>query len=142
MLTSMLLAFLASHNSADALERFGEQQEKLATEKEAAKQKVLNNGPGSGATPGSATGSAGSLAPMTPLETGSGATTAPATSGPAGASPGSTTTPATGSAAAPAEAAPPAAGSATKPAETKPAETKPAETKPAETKPATGSAAK
>src|SRR3954452_17418874 len=41
MLTSMLLASLASHNSADALERFGEQQEKLAAEKEAAKKKVL-----------------------------------------------------------------------------------------------------
>ena len=30
MMTSMVLAFLASHNSADALEKFGEQQEKLA----------------------------------------------------------------------------------------------------------------
>src|SRR5215467_13708608 len=41
MLTSMVLAFLASHNSADALEKFGEQQEKLAADKEAAKKKAL-----------------------------------------------------------------------------------------------------
>src|SRR5882762_2224943 len=51
MMTSMVLAFLASHNSADALEKFGEQQEKLASEKEAAKKKALGTptpGPGSG----------------------------------------------------------------------------------------------
>ncbi|MBC7975615.1 MAG: preprotein translocase subunit SecG [Myxococcales bacterium] len=55
MATSMVLAFIASHNSADALEKFGEQQEKLAAEKEAAKQKVLE---GSGSAAGSASGSA------------------------------------------------------------------------------------
>src|SRR5689334_3973337 len=75
MLTSMLLAFLASHNSADALEKFGEQQEKLAAEKEAAKAKVLNPGTGSA---GSAAGSGSAMmSPMTPLDTGSAA--APAT---------------------------------------------------------------
>src|SRR5882724_12173062 len=58
MLTSMLLAFLASHNSADALEKFGEQQEKLAAEKEAAKTKALESGNGSGSSSGSAAGSA------------------------------------------------------------------------------------
>src|SRR3954464_2912500 len=51
MLTSMVLAFLASHNSADALEKFGEQQEKLAAEKEAAKKKVLDT-PGVGSASG------------------------------------------------------------------------------------------
>ena len=63
MLTSMLLAFLASHNSADALEKFGAQQEKLATEKEAAKKKVLG-------TPGAGSGSAATstMVPLTPVE--------------------------------------------------------------------------
>src|SRR5882672_1096980 len=55
MLTSMLLAFLASHNSADALEKFGEQQETLHAEKEAAKKKALDT-PGNGSA-GSASGS-------------------------------------------------------------------------------------
>src|SRR4051812_15432232 len=68
MLTSMLLAFLASHNSADALEKFGEQQEKLAAEKEAAKQKVLNPGTGSGSGLGAGSNA---MSPMTPIETGS-----------------------------------------------------------------------
>jgi preprotein translocase subunit SecG len=71
MLTSMLLAFLASHNSADALEKFGEQQEKLAAEKEAAKKKVLDTpgagSAGSGASSmigsGSTSGSAGETTP-------------------------------------------------------------------------------
>src|SRR5262249_61522321 len=62
ILTSILLAFLASHNNADALEKFGEQQEKLAAEKEAAKKKALQAGPGSG----SAAGSAPLMTPFTP----------------------------------------------------------------------------
>jgi preprotein translocase subunit SecG len=41
MTTSMVLAFIASHNAADALERFGESQQKLASEKEAARAKAL-----------------------------------------------------------------------------------------------------
>src|SRR5882757_7578334 len=71
MLTSMLLAFLASHNTADALEKFSEQQEKLAAEKEAAKHKAADTpGPGSG----SANGSASTMTPLTPLDqTGGGA---------------------------------------------------------------------
>src|SRR6266550_390515 len=88
MLTSMLLAFLASHNSADALERFGEQQEKLAAEKEAAKKKVLDTpGAGSGSA---ASGSASTMVPLTPLDNGSAAGSA--------ASPGASTPAAIGSA--------------------------------------------
>src|SRR4030095_14837056 len=59
MLTSMLLAFLARHNSADAPARLREQQEKLAAEKEAAKKKVLDT-PGAGS--GSASGSGSTMA--------------------------------------------------------------------------------
>src|ERR1043165_2251470 len=68
MLTSMLLAFIASHNSADALERFGEQQEKLAAEKETAKKKALDTpGTGSaGARAGSGPGAASTAAPPPP----------------------------------------------------------------------------
>ena len=36
MLTSIVLAYLASHNSADSLEKFGENQAKLAAEEGAA----------------------------------------------------------------------------------------------------------
>src|SRR5215468_3079900 len=63
ILTSMLLAFLASHNSADALEKFGEQQEKLAAEKEAAKKKALESGTGSGSSAGSNAGYQGERPP-------------------------------------------------------------------------------
>src|SRR6185503_17396077 len=67
MLTSMLLAFLASHNSADALERFGEQQETLAIEKEAAKKKALESqGSGAGSGSGAGVGSASGSASLTP----------------------------------------------------------------------------
>src|SRR3984885_1678803 len=51
MLTSMILAFLASHKGADALEKFGEQQEQAAAKKEEAREKALNGaGSGSGAS--------------------------------------------------------------------------------------------
>ncbi|HMG23009.1 MAG TPA: preprotein translocase subunit SecG, partial [Kofleriaceae bacterium] len=73
ILTSMLLAFLASHNTADALEKFGEQQEKLASEKEAARKKALESGTGSGSGSGSASGSATMMTPFTPDQGGSGA---------------------------------------------------------------------
>lgn len=43
MATSMILAFLASHNSSDALEKFGEQQSELARQKEAAKNNALKS---------------------------------------------------------------------------------------------------
>src|SRR5678815_5842705 len=66
ILTSILLAFLASHNNADALEKFGEQQEKLALEKEAAKKKAAQTGTGSGSSAGSAAGSASQMLPFTP----------------------------------------------------------------------------
>jgi preprotein translocase subunit SecG len=68
MLTSMLLAFLASHNSADALERFGEQQEKLAADKESARKKVLDAAGTGSAGAGSASGSASTMVPLTPLD--------------------------------------------------------------------------
>src|SRR5882672_8744748 len=53
MLTSVTLAYLSSHNSADSLEKFGANQAKLASEKDAAKAKALKEG-------GSGSGSAGS----------------------------------------------------------------------------------
>src|SRR5258708_40230340 len=71
MLTSMLLAFLASHNSADALEKFGEQQEKLASEKEAAKKKAseaAGSGSAGSASAGSPAGSASAVVPPPPRQ--------------------------------------------------------------------------
>jgi preprotein translocase subunit SecG len=141
ILTSMLLAFLASHNSADALEKFGEQQEKLASEKDAAKKKAMQGGPGSGSSAGSASGS-GSASPtmMTPFTPNQGS---------AADSAGSASAPATGSSAAPAESPAPSSAPAeappadtTKPADSKPADTKPADTKPADAAKPAGSAAK
>ncbi|HWU88383.1 MAG TPA: preprotein translocase subunit SecG, partial [Kofleriaceae bacterium] len=43
MITSMALAFIASHNAADALEKFGDEQQKIADEKEKAKAEALKN---------------------------------------------------------------------------------------------------
>ena len=64
MLTSITLAFIASHDNADALEKFGKQQDSLRAEKEKATQKALdeaakNTGSGSGSG-SAANGSAGS----------------------------------------------------------------------------------
>ncbi|MBL0220475.1 MAG: preprotein translocase subunit SecG [Myxococcales bacterium] len=141
MATSMILAFLSSHNSADSLEKFGENQSKLAAEKEAAKAKALKEGAGSGsgsmltpidlgsngsaATGSAATGSAstGSAGSAAAGSAGSGTAEKPASMG----EPTPVEKPAAGSAAAPVETPlpPPATGSAaTKPAE--PAATKPA----------------
>src|SRR5687768_15439649 len=53
MSTSIVLAFLASHDSSDALEKFGRSQAELAKKKEEAKAKALLEG-GSGADAGSA----------------------------------------------------------------------------------------
>jgi preprotein translocase subunit SecG len=105
MLTSMLLAFLASHNSADALEKFGEQQAKIAAEHEAAKKQVAETpGGGSGsAGPGSAAGSASEMSPLIPLDDNNGSGAPPAGTQPAG-------TP----------------GGSAKPADAKPADAKPA----------------
>src|SRR5512139_1057663 len=71
MITSMVLAFIASHNSADALEKYGEEQMKLADEKEKAKEKALQDAKNN---PGAGSGSAGSgMVPLTPVTPGSGA---------------------------------------------------------------------
>ncbi len=127
MITSMVLAFIASHNAADALEKFGDSQQKAAKEKEQARKDALKNGAGSG--------SATAPSMMTPhtIELGSGAPSAGSAAIEVG-SGGSLTVPAeqpAGSGAAPAEkpagqptmgnpssqpANPPAAGSATQPA--------------------------
>src|SRR6478609_6260364 len=55
MATSMVLAFIASHDSSDALEKFGSEQSKLAAQKEEAKEKALQQG--SAGSAGSAQGS-------------------------------------------------------------------------------------
>ena len=47
MLTSMVLAFLASHSTSDALEKFGEQQAELAKKKDEAREKAMESGSGS-----------------------------------------------------------------------------------------------
>ena len=57
MATSMVLAFIASHDSTDALEKFGSEQAKLAAEKEAAKEKALQDSSGAGSAPQLAVGS-------------------------------------------------------------------------------------
>src|SRR5688500_2746250 len=49
MITSMVLAFIASHNSADALEKFGDEQQKLADEKERTRTEGLKSGSAAGA---------------------------------------------------------------------------------------------
>jgi len=56
LLTSMTLAFIASHNSGDALEKFGAAQQDIAAQKEKEKERAL--GSGAGMTNGSASGSA------------------------------------------------------------------------------------
>ncbi len=68
MITSMVLAFLSSRNSADALDSYGKDQQKIADEKEAAKARALKaakQGAGSGSQ-GSGAGSA-SMNPIKPL---------------------------------------------------------------------------
>jgi preprotein translocase subunit SecG len=88
MSTSIVLAFIASHDSSDALEKFGRSQADLAKKKEEAKEKALLEGQGSG--------SAGSAAPVdtmglpTPPAT---TDTPPASSGSAAVTPPSTDTP-------------------------------------------------
>jgi preprotein translocase subunit SecG len=53
MLASMTLAFIASHNSGDALEKFGAAQQDIAAQKEKEKERAL--GSGAGMNNGSAT---------------------------------------------------------------------------------------
>src|SRR5262249_14797263 len=102
MLTSITLAWLSSRSSADALAKFGAQQDELSKQKDEAAQKALDaaaKNKGSGAGSGSAMGSGAPLTPLTPL----------------------TPPPAAGS----------ASGSAATPDATKPDATKPAEKPPA-----------
>src|SRR5262249_3594264 len=54
MSTSMVLAFLASHDSSDALEKFGEEQAKAAKAKAEASQRATGS---AGSAAGSAQGS-------------------------------------------------------------------------------------
>ncbi|MDQ3369888.1 MAG: preprotein translocase subunit SecG, partial [Myxococcota bacterium] len=67
MATSMVLAYISSRNSADALEEFGSDQQKIADEKEAARAKALQESGAAGSGAGSA-GSASGLS-LTPAET-------------------------------------------------------------------------
>jgi preprotein translocase subunit SecG len=103
MLASMVLAYIASHNSGDALEKFGEQQSDLAKKKEDAKNSVLNGSGGSASgSAGSASGSAtstmmspGSASEMPTPDMPTGSATAPATPPSGSATAPATKTPAT-----------------------------------------------
>src|SRR5439155_14930544 len=44
MSTSMVLAFLASHNSADALQKWGDKQRAVADEKDRAREALMKSG--------------------------------------------------------------------------------------------------
>ncbi len=107
MLTSMVLAFISSHNSADSLEKFGEQQATLAEQKDKAKEKAVEDAKKAGSGSGSASSTQiqlpnGSNVPleglpeMPTITVGSGSATTPAP-----------TTPATGSGSAAPKATPP-----------------------------------
>ncbi len=63
MLTSIVLAFLASHNTADALERYGEQQQSLADDKEKARAKAIESGSKNGSNMPPSAGSAATMSP-------------------------------------------------------------------------------
>src|SRR3954464_907884 len=98
MLASMILAYIASHNSGDALEKFGAAQEDLASQKEQEKARALGTVPGTGsavAPTGSAT--APLTSPATPPDLPAGSAAAPGPATPSmGASPtGTPTVPAT-----------------------------------------------
>src|SRR5215813_12073132 len=60
MLTSMTLAWISSHNSSDALDKFLEQQQDAASKKEEAREKAQKEG-GANAGSGSASGSGASM---------------------------------------------------------------------------------
>lgn len=64
MSTSMILAYIASHDSSDALEKFGMEQAELARQKEEAKEKALQEG-----SAGSASPSEGGTSTMEPVDT-------------------------------------------------------------------------
>jgi len=69
MLASMTLAFIASHNSGDALEKFGASEQEKATAKEKDKERAL-----SGSGMGSGSGSATAPTMMPPVSSSMGAT--------------------------------------------------------------------
>ena len=97
MATSMVLAFISSHDSSDALEKFGRSQAELAKKKEEAKEKALLEGQGSagsGAVDSPAPIDPGSMGTPTPPAADTPAPTAPTTDTAAPASAGSTATPA------------------------------------------------
>ncbi|MBV9370779.1 MAG: preprotein translocase subunit SecG, partial [Alphaproteobacteria bacterium] len=85
MATSMVLAFLASHNSSDALEKFGEQQSELARQKEAAKDNALKSQGSAGSAAQLEQGSAMAPQMSSPIETPipAGSATAPSPLNPA-----------------------------------------------------------
>jgi preprotein translocase subunit SecG len=58
MLASMTLAFIASHNSGDALEKFGAAQQDIAAQKEKEKERALGSGAAVGSAGSAANGSA------------------------------------------------------------------------------------
>ena len=126
MVTSMVLAFIASHDSSDALEKFGAEQAALAEQKEEAKEKALLEGGGSAGSAVAPDGvdvmapfdpNAGSADPGAAAPEGS---EAPASEPPAG-SAAPATEPKTETKAAAPKATPPAP-KAPVPAEAKPAE--------------------
>ena len=118
MATSMILAFLASHNSSDALEKFGEQQSELARQKEAAKDNALKSQGSNGSAAQVEQGSA-SVMMSTPAETpapaGSAASPLNSTTGSATSPLNSTTGSATGAAGTPASTTQPTNNSPTVP---------------------------
>jgi preprotein translocase subunit SecG len=151
MITSMVLAFLSSQNSADSLEKFGKEQDSIALQKEKAKEEALkaskaNKAPGAGSgSVGSGSAGPSSMSPpttVTPDHPGSAATTpaeqpVPSSTKPATTATGSATTTPTGPATptnptpAPAPVSPtklPTADTTPKPVDTK---LKPSDTKPA-----------
>ena len=132
MSTSMILAYLSSHNSADSLEKYGETQSKAAAQREEARQKGLKDAP----TPGTGSGSASMI--LDPSKLGSGGSAGSAA--PAALGSGNPGGGASGSAATPAEVPIPAGATDAKPNPATPAGM--SEPKPSDAKPQTGSAAK
>ncbi len=128
MATSMILAYISSHNSADSLEKYGETQAAAAAQREEARTKALKDAPGAGS--GSA-GSASIMLDPTKFNAGSGSDAL------GSGNPGGGTS---GSAATPAEVPIPAGATDAKPNPATPAGM--SVPKPSDARPQTGSAAK
>jgi preprotein translocase subunit SecG len=152
MLTSMVLAYLASHSAGDSLEKFYKEQQAVVKQKEELREKGSQSTGSGSAGSGSAglgsgvpidmsklRGAVGSPSEMPNPPAGSGSAAAPAAGSAAAPAAGSAAAPAAGSAAAPAagSAAAPAAGSA--PAAVTPGDKAPAGAKPADKLPAPAS---